>query len=72
MDVGAASLDDHLMQRMEQACALGVMEKELLEYILASLTSFSAVDKSDYTMRASMAPWPQLQQHLALLTSTRS
>ncbi|WPH04990.1 polyketide synthase [Acrodontium crateriforme] len=47
MDVGAASLDDHLMQRMEQACALGVMELELLQYISAALTTCSAVDKSD-------------------------
>lgn len=47
MDVGAASLDDSLMQRMAQACALGIKELELLEYITAALSTFSSVSEAD-------------------------
>jgi NAD(P)-dependent dehydrogenase (short-subunit alcohol dehydrogenase family) len=49
MDVGAASLDEGLMQRMAQASALGVMETELLEYISAAITTFPSIGELDST-----------------------
>ncbi|PSN69566.1 polyketide synthase [Corynespora cassiicola Philippines] len=47
MDVGAAALDEGLMQRMKAASALGVMEVELLQYISASITTFSSPRRWD-------------------------
>lgn len=49
MDIGAASLDKGLMQRMEQSKAHGVMEPELLEGISVAITIGGPHSSDDIT-----------------------